>query len=362
MLETIAVLTPAPAVRGRGRPCGRPKPDLTLDPSDRAVLERWTLGSRATRALALRSRIVLRCAEGIPNRAIAEELRVTPHMVGRWRARFVARGLDGLLDLPRPDAPRGVSSAAVARLVRMTLEPAPCGAARWSTRSMAKASGLTQSTVSRVWRAFGLGRRRARASGVSRGAPVLEAAHDVVGVFVDSGIRAVALRSGSDPGGGPPEPPPAPESGTSSETGAFLATVERAFGLASVVPPGRRSTVELLRFLGRIDESVPPDATVLLVLDVRGVYRTAPVRGWLARHPRVRVRLTAARSACAGAHAPLFERALLGLSSPAARELEAAARRHVSCRPAGADPFAWTLFDRRSPELSGPGPIAESEQ
>src|SRR2546425_2774798 len=133
---------------------GRPMADLRLTPEDRATLVRWT--ARPKTALALRARIILRCADGAPNIVVAKQLRIGNKMVGKWRARFGARGPAGLLDEPRSGAPRRVSDERVEQVLVKTLESTPRAATHWSTRSMAAASGLSRPTVNRIWRAFGL--------------------------------------------------------------------------------------------------------------------------------------------------------------------------------------------------------------
>jgi transposase len=135
---------------------GRPKARLTLTPTERARLQAWTRRRTTAQALALRARIVLACAAGRDNTDVAEELRVTHQTVGKWRQRFLDRRLEGLLDEPRPGGPRRVNDAEVERVIVKTLESKPRDATHWSTRSMAKATGLSQSTISRIWRAFAL--------------------------------------------------------------------------------------------------------------------------------------------------------------------------------------------------------------
>src|SRR2546428_171219 len=133
-------------------PRGRPLAPLDLNQDQREALERWARRPKTSQALALRSRIVLRSAAGLPNRRVAWELGVTAQTVGKWRSRFMAGGLDGLLDEPRPGAPRRVSDADVERVLVKTLEETPRDATHWSTRSMARATGMSQPTVSRICR------------------------------------------------------------------------------------------------------------------------------------------------------------------------------------------------------------------
>ena len=135
---------------------GRPIAPLSLTVGERETLERWARRPKSEQALAQRSRLILECATGQPNTAVAERLGLTHQTVGKWRQRFVERRLDGLFDQARPGAPRQVSDAQIERVVRLTLESTPAAATHWSTRAMARRSGLSQTMVGRIWRALGL--------------------------------------------------------------------------------------------------------------------------------------------------------------------------------------------------------------
>ena len=135
---------------------GRPKTPLVVSREERQTLDSLAHRSRTAPQLARRARIVLACADGLDNKVVARKLRMTPQTVGRWRRRFVADRLDGLYDEPRPGTPRKITDAQVEAIVIRTLESKPRGATHWSVRSMARASGLSRMTVSRVWKAFGL--------------------------------------------------------------------------------------------------------------------------------------------------------------------------------------------------------------
>jgi transposase len=172
---------------------GRPLAPLVISEEQREALERWARRPKTAQALAMRSRIVLRSAEGLPNRQVARELGVTQQTVGKWRSRFIARGLDGLLDEPRPGAPRRVSDDDVERVIVKTLEETPRDATHWSTRSMAKATGLSQSTVSRIWRAFALAPHRTETFKLSTDPLFVEKVRDIVGLYLNPPERALVL-------------------------------------------------------------------------------------------------------------------------------------------------------------------------
>jgi len=172
---------------------GRPKAALMLTADERHTLEQWTRRPKTAQALARRARIVLACATGKPNHTVAAEFKTTGQTVGRWRRRFVERRLDGLLDEPRPGTPRRTSDAAVERLLARTLETTPKAATHWSSRDMANACGLSQSTVSRIWRAFGLQPHRTETFKLSQDPLVIEKVRDVVGLYLNPPDKALGL-------------------------------------------------------------------------------------------------------------------------------------------------------------------------
>ena len=131
---------------------GRPKAQLILSTEERETLQRWARRPKTAQALAQRASIVLACAAGKDNAGVATELRVGRQTVGRWRSRFIAKRWDALLDEPRPGAPRKITDAKVESVLRLTLEKTPRDATHWSTRSMARHCGVSQSAVSRIGR------------------------------------------------------------------------------------------------------------------------------------------------------------------------------------------------------------------
>jgi transposase len=172
---------------------GRPKAKLVVSPWERARLQEWTRRRSTAQALALRARIVLACAEGQDNIDVAEQLGVTHQTVGKWRQRFVERRLDGLLDEPRPGGPRRISDAKIEDVIVKTLESKPRDATHWSTRSMAKATGLSQSTISRIWRGFVLQPHRSETFKLSTDPLFIDKVRDVVGLYLNPPERALVL-------------------------------------------------------------------------------------------------------------------------------------------------------------------------
>jgi transposase len=165
---------------------GRPLPSLTLSDEERRTLQGWTRRRTTAQALAQRARVVLECATGKPNRTVARELRLDEDTIGKWRQRFVDRRLDGLLDEPRAGAPRTITDEQVEDIVTLTLESTPRDATHWSTRAMAARSGLSQSSVGRIWRAFGLQPHRAETFKLSKDPLFVDKVRDIVGFVPES--------------------------------------------------------------------------------------------------------------------------------------------------------------------------------
>ena len=284
-------------------PYGRATP-IVLSGPERAELEGLARRRNAPQGLALRARIVLRCAEGLTNQAVAGEVRVCAHTVGKWRERFAAARLAGLSDEPRSGAPRRIEDEAVAALVARTLETMPAGATHWSRRSMAKAAGLSATTVGRVWRAFGLRPHRSETFKLSTDPEFVEKVRDIVGLYLAPPERALVLcvdeKTGVQaldrtqpllplrPGQAERRTHDYARHGTTS---LFAALDVRAGKVIGRCFPRHRAA-EFRRFLDEIDANVPPDPDVHLVLDNSAAHKTALIRRWLARRPRYHVHFT----------------------------------------------------------------------
>ena len=168
---------------------------IVLTDEEREQLQAWSRRPSSAQALASRSRVVLACAEspGESNGAIAQALGVSRAMVTKWRNRFAGDRLDGLLDEPRPGRPRTIADAEVERVITTTLETTPKNATHWSTRSLAAQVGLSQTAVSRIWRAFGLQPHRQDSWKLSKDPQFIDKVRDVVGLYLDPPQRAVVL-------------------------------------------------------------------------------------------------------------------------------------------------------------------------
>jgi transposase len=172
---------------------GRPKRIVVLTDEQREELGRWTRRATTANALAMRARIVLACAAGGHDLAVAERIAMSPATVGKWRRRFIERGMDGLLDEPRPGAPRKISDADVERVIARTLETKPRDATHWSTRSMAAEIGMSQSAVTRIWRAFALQPHRTTSFKLSKDPLFIEKVRDIVGLYLSPPDKALVL-------------------------------------------------------------------------------------------------------------------------------------------------------------------------
>ena len=164
---------------------GRPKQPLHLTEEDRERLDSVAHRARSQTLLARRARVVLACAEGLSNQMVAKKLRCSTGMVGKWRARFLKAGMEGLYDEPRPGAPRKVSDAQVEQVVIQTLESTPRGETHWSTRGLAKATGLSRMTISRIWHAFGLEPHRSDTFKLSPDPLLIEKVRDIAGLHLN---------------------------------------------------------------------------------------------------------------------------------------------------------------------------------
>jgi transposase len=283
---------------------GRPIPPLTITEAERETLERWARRPTTAQALAQRARIILRCAASQTNTRVARELRVTKQTVGKWRRRFLARRVDGLLDEPRPGVPRTVSDAQVEEVVRLTLETKPRDATHWSTRAMAARCALSQSTVSRIWRAFGLQPHRTETFKLSPDPLFVEKVRDIVGLYLDPPDRALVLcvdeksqiqaldRTQPLLPMRPGQPERRSHDYVRHGTTSLFAALEVKTGKVIGQCHGRHRAVEFRKFLDTIEAAVPPHLDIHLILDNYATHKTPRIRRWLAKRPRVHLHFT----------------------------------------------------------------------
>jgi transposase len=277
---------------------------VTLTDGERRVLEGWSRRRSSAQGLAVRARIVLGAAEGESNTVLAERLGLTRMTVAKWRGRFVSERVDGLLDEPRPGRPRTVSDEKVEEVVVKTLESAPKDATHWSTRSMAAEAGLSQTAVSRIWRAFGLQPHRVESFKLSTDPLFVDKVRDVVGLYLDPPERALVLcvdeksqiqaLDRSQPI--LPMLPGVPERATHdykrSGTSSLFAALDIASGKVIGSLHARHRTIEFKKFLRQIDAAVPAELDVHLILDNYTTHKTKVVQRWLLAHPRFHLHFT----------------------------------------------------------------------
>src|SRR3954451_12296523 len=278
--------------------------EVVLDREQRETLERWARRPKSSQALAFRCRVVLAAAEGRSSTEIAAELGCSGSTVGRWRGRVARRGLGGLHDEPRPGKPRSISDEDVERLIVKTLEEQPANATHWSTRSMAAATGMSQSAISRIWRAFALKPHQVETFKLSPDPQFIDKVRDIVGLYLNPPEAAVVIcvdeksqiqaLDRSSPV--LPLMPGVPERHTHdyvrNGTTNLYAALDVASGQVISEMTPRHRAEEFRRFLNLIERSVPEDLEVHVVLDNSSTHKTPSIQRWLLRHPRFTLHFT----------------------------------------------------------------------
>jgi transposase len=299
------------------------------------MLQRWARRHKSAQALAFRARIVLLCADGRTNCDVAAELRTTNATVGKWRRRFIEQRLDGLLDEPRPGAPRRMSDAEVERVITTTLETTPRAATHWSTRLLAKETGVSQSSVSRIWRAFGLQPHRVETWKLSKDPLFVEKVRDVVGLYMHPPDRAVVL---------------------CVDEKSQIQALDRTQPLLPMGPGVverkthdyvRHGTTTLFAALDvKVGTVVPKDLDVHLVLDNYATHKTPAIQRWLLKRPRFHVHFTPTGASWLNLverwFATLTERCIRRGTHRSTRQLRKAIKEYLAVNNKDPKPFTWT--------------------
>jgi len=339
---------------GRGR---RSLP-VRLEQGDRAMLEAWSRRPKTAQALATRARIVLLAAEGQSSTAVAGQLKIHLQTVLKWRARFVERGLEGLLDEPRPGQPRKLSDAQIEAVIARTLESKPVGATHWSTRSMAQVTGLNQTAVSRIWRAFALQPHRSENFKLSKDPLFIEKVRDIVGLYLNPPDRALVLCVDEKsqiqalertqpllplrPGQAERRAHDYKRHGTTS----LFAALDTRTGTVLGKTFRRHRAREFRQFLDLLEHNVPAALEVHLILDNSSTHKTPAIHRWLVKRPRYHLHFTPTSSSWLNLverwFAALTDKQLRRSSFRSTRQLEQAIRDFLAVHNAQPRPFVWT--------------------
>ena len=337
---------------------GRPKKPLQITSEEREKLEMLARRPKSAQAIAMRARIVLGCDADASNQSVAKKLHVTGATVGKWRARFLIGRLEGLLDEPRPGAPRSITDTKVEEVVTQTLETMPTNSTHWSTRLMAHKVGLSQTAIGRIWRAFGLQPHRFENFKLSKDPQFVEKVRDIVGLYINPPDHAVVLcvdeksqvqalnRTQPILPLGPGVPARQSHDYERHGVTSLFAALNVKTGETISACHRRHRHQEFLKFLSKIDSTLPADAEVHIVMDNYGTHKIAKVRNWFARHPRYRAHFTPTSASWLNLVERLFaevtERCVRRGSHCAVRALEKAMINYLDQRNENPKPFVWT--------------------
>jgi transposase len=337
---------------------GRPTKPLEVTAEEREKLTMLSRRPKTGQALAMRARIVLGCSDGLSNDEVSKRLGITGATVSKWRERFRVQRLQGLLDEPRPGAPRSITDAKVEQVVTKTLESMPANSTHWSTRLMAEKTGLSQTAIVRIWRAFGLQPHRVENFKFSKDPQFVEKVRDIVGLYLNPPDRAIVLCVDEKsqvqalnrtqpilplaPG------VPARQSHDYQRHGvtSLFAAMDVASGVTISSCYRRHRHQEFLKFLEDIDANLPKGFDVHLVMDNYGTHKVDKVRAWLARHPRYHVHYTPTSASWLNLVERLFaeltQRCVRRGSYTAVRSLEKTMLDYLDQRNKNPKPFVWT--------------------
>lgn len=277
---------------------------LMLTEEERHTLEQWARRPTTAQRVALRARIVLACAEGLPNRAVARRVAASANCVGKWRERFRVRRLPGLTDEPRPGAPRTATDEQIVDVITRTLEGPPTQATQWTTRGLAEVAGLSKSTIGRIWQTFGLQSHRVDTFKLSADPQFVEKVRDIVGLYLCPPDRAIVLSMDEKSQVQAldrtrpllPMRPGMPARQTHDYirhgTTSLFAALDVATGTVIGQCHRRHRHQEFLKFLNRLEAQLPPDRDVHIIMDNYGTHKVPKVARWFVRHPRYHLHFT----------------------------------------------------------------------
>src|SRR5206468_303802 len=345
---------------------GRPIPPLILTEDERDTLERWARRPTTARALAERARLVLECAAGKTNTVVARELRLTTRTIGKWRTRFLGQRLEGLLDEPRPGEPRRITDDDVERVMRVTLETTPRDATHWSTRTLARRCGLSQTAVSRIWRAFSLRPHRVKTFKLSKDPLFIEKVRDIVGLYLDPPDKALVICVDEKsqiqaldrtqpllpmrPGQIERRTHDYERHRTTTLFAGLIAAVTAPTDVKAGTVIGqcmpRHRAQEFRKFLDEVERNVPVGLDVHIVMDNASSHKTQAIRNWFAKRPRWHQHFTPTSSSWINQverfFALLAEKQIKRGAHTSVKELIAAIEEFISRQNACPRPLRWT--------------------
>ena len=336
---------------------GRRLPELELSEVERSTLQGWTRRRKTAQALSMRARIVLRAAEGLTATAIAAETHACIQTVSKWWRRFDEQGLDGLLDEPRPGQPRKLSDAEIEQVIVRTLESKPSAATHWSTRTMARATGINQTAISRIWRAFSLAPHRAETFKLSKDPLFIDKVRDIVGLYMNPPERALVLcvdeksqiqaldRTAPLLPMGPGQIERRSHDYKRHGTTSLFAALDTKTGKIIGQNQQRHRSKEFRNFLDTIEKNVPESLDVHLIMDNYGTHKTKLIQNWLAKRPRFHVHFTPTSASWLNLverwFALLTERQIRRGVHRSTRELKAAIDDFIEHHNRDPKPFVW---------------------
>jgi transposase len=337
---------------------GRPAVRIELTPEEEAVLTGYANRRTTAQALALRARIILGCATGVSSKEVAVAQGVTQQTVSKWRRRFATQRLDGLQDEPRPGVARTITDERVEDLLVRTLESKPKDATHWSTRSMARETGISVSSVGRIWRAFGLQPHRSETFKLSTDPLFIDKVRDIVGLYLSPPDRALVLcvdeksqiqaldRSQPLLPMGPGQVERRTHDYKRHGTTSLFAALDIATGQVIGKCYKRHRSNEFRKFLDTIEKTVPAELDVHLVMDNYATHKTAAIRAWLAKRPRYHVHFTPTSASWLNQverwFAILTERQIKRGAHRSVHELEEAITTFIAAHNEQPKPFVWT--------------------
>ena len=336
---------------------GRRLPQLELSGEQRSTLQGWTRRRKTAQALSMRARIILRASEGLTATAIATESHVCIQTVSKWWRRFDERGLDGLLDEPRPGQPRKLSDAQIEEVIVRTLESKPPAATHWSTRTMAQATGVNQTAISRIWRAFSLAPHRSETFKLSKDPLFIDKVRDIVGLYMSPPERALVLcvdeksqiqaldRTAPMLPMGPGQIERRTHDYARHGTTSLFAALDTRTGKIIGQNQQRHRSKEFRSFLDTIEKNVPEELDVHLIMDNYGTHKTKLIQNWLAKRPRFHVHFTPTSASWLNLverwFALLTERQLRRGVHRSTKELKAAINSFIEHHNIDPKPFIW---------------------